>query len=207
MTTPQAPFDFLAQQTEVTPISAPAGTVISNTGSACLNLIILQKGNVRVYRPAEDGRTITLYHITPGEGCILTASCILNNQAFPAVAEIEQAVEGLVIPADKVLDWLQSEPLWQKYVFSLLTHRMSDLIRLVDNLAFCQLNVRLAQWLLVRSDKNHEIQTTHQIIADELASAREVISRLLKEFEKSGLIQLKRGVIKIINKDSINKIK
>lgn len=207
MTKLQAPFDFLAQQDEVTHVAVPAGVVISNTGDACLDLVILQTGKVRVFRPAEDGRAITLYHIAQGESCILTASCILNKQAFPAIAEIEQNVEGLVIPAQKVLEWLKSEPLWQHYIFSLLSHRMADLISLVDTLAFSQLNVRLAKWLLIRADKNKEIVATHQIIAEQLASAREVISRLLKEFEKEGLILLKRGVIVVINAEGLCNIK
>lgn len=207
MNIPQAPFDFLLNQLEVTQICAPSGTVISNTGDPCHDLVILRKGRVRVYRPAEDGRSITLYHVGQGESCILTASCILNTQTFPAIAEIEKDAEGLVIPAKKVLQWLESEPLWQQYIFSLLSHRMADLISLVDTLAFSNLNARLAKWLLSQSINNQKIHTTHQVIADELASSREVISRLLKEFERNGLVTLQRGAIEIINRDNINKIK
>jgi CRP/FNR family transcriptional regulator len=203
----QAPFDFLLSQSDVTRITAPTGTIISNTGDSCHELIILQKGQVRVYRPAKDGRAITLYHVNQGESCILTASCILNTQTFPAVAEIEKNAEGLVIPAKKMLQWLKTEPLWQQYIFSLLSHRMSDLISLVDALAFSNLNVRLAKWLLDQSNITPEIYTTHQIIAEELASSREVISRLLKEFEREGLVSLKRGIIEITNRENINKIK
>lgn len=207
MTPPQALLDFLRLQPEATQISAPAGTVISNTGDPCHDLIILQKGKVRVYRPADDGRAITLYHVNQGESCILTASCILNTLAFPAIAEIKQDAEGIVIPAEKMLQWLTSEPLWQQYIFSLLSHRMADLISLVDNLAFCKLNVRLAHWLLEKSDLQQDIITTHQVISEELASSREVISRLLKEFERQGLITLKRGTIKVINRSLLKKIK
>ncbi len=207
MNIPQALFDFLLGQHDVTRISAPTGTIISNTGDSCHELIFLQKGQVRVYRPAKDGRAITLYHVCQGESCILTASCILNTQTFPAIAEIVQDAEGLVIPAKKMLQWLKSEPLWQQYIFSLLSHRMSDLISLVDALAFSNLNVRLAKWLLEQSNITLEIYTTHQVIAEELASSREVISRLLKEFERNGLLTLRRGAIEITNRNKINKIK
>ena len=73
---------------------------------------------MRVYRPAEDGRAITLYHIGAGESCILTASCILNSQVFPAIAEIEQDAEGLVVSTQQMLHWLKTEPQWQQFIFS-----------------------------------------------------------------------------------------
>ena len=158
------------------------------------------------YRPAEDGRSITLYHVGEGESCILTASCILNTQTFPAIAEIEQDTEGLLIPEKQIHLWLKTEPCWQQYIFSLLSQRMEDLIRLVDALAFRHLDVRLAKWLLEQSSHQLAIRTTHQTIAEELASSREVISRLLKEFERDQLIKLGRGVIEIVDRDTMNKI-
>ncbi|MCF6202394.1 MAG: Crp/Fnr family transcriptional regulator [Methylococcaceae bacterium] len=161
MSNHKAPLDFLLSQPGVSRLTVPRGTIISNTGDSCYELIILQKGQVRVYRPAKDGRAITLYHVNQGESCILTASCILNTQSFPAIAEVEMNAEGLVIPAKKMLQWLKTEPLWQKYIFSLLSHRMSDLISLVDALAFSNLNVRLAKWLLDRSNISQEIYTTN----------------------------------------------
>ena len=206
MISSQAPFEFLLQQKEVTKISAPTGTVISNLGDPCHNLIILQQGLVRVYRPAEDGRSITLYHVGEGESCILTASCILNTQTFPAIAEIEQDAEGLLVPEKQIHLWLKTEPCWQQYIFFLLSQRMADLIRLVDALAFRHLDVRLAKWLLEQATHQQTIRTTHQIIAEELASSREVISRLLKEFERDHLIKLGRGVIEILDRSKMDEI-
>ncbi len=203
----QAPFDFLFKQSEVSKISAPIGTVICNIGDQCENLIILQKGRVRVYCLGEDGRAITLYHVSAGESCILTASCILNTQAFPAIAEIERDAEGLAVPTTLVVQWLKTEPLWQQYIFSLLSQRMSDLIRLVDTLAFHHLNVRLAAWLLEKSSHQQKIYITHQVVAEELASSREAISRLLKEFEREGFVKLGRGVIGVLDKDCLRSIK
>ncbi len=189
MDTTQAPFEFLLKQPQVKKVSVPSGTIISNLGDQCDNFIILQKGLVRVYRPAEDGRSITLYHIGAGESCILTAACILNSQVFPAIAEIEQDAEGLVVSTQQMLHWLKTETQWQQFIFSLLSQRMADLISLVDALAFRRLDSRLAAWLLEKSTTNQEISITHQIIAEELASSREVISRLLKEFERNNLIK------------------
>lgn len=204
---PSPPYRFLEQQPEIKTILAPAGTIISNTGDDCHSLIILKSGIVKVYRPAEDGRAITLYHIAENESCILTASCILNSQSFPAVAEVESDAQGLAIPADKMLSWLTSEPSWQQYLFSLLSQRMSDLISLVDALAFRKLDVRLAAWLLDNQNKSRKIFSTHQVIADELASSREVISRLLKEFENAGYLKLSRGQILLLRPEKILQIK
>ncbi|BCG65336.1 MAG: CRP/FNR family transcriptional regulator, anaerobic regulatory protein [Methyloprofundus sp.] len=203
----QAPFEFLLKQPQVKKVSVPSGTIISNLGDRCDNFIILQKGLVRVYRPAEDGRAITLYHIGAGESCILTASCILNSQVFPAIAEIEQDAEGLIVSTQQMLHWLKTEPQWQQFIFSLLSQRMADLISLVDALAFRRLDSRLAAWLLEKSATSQKISITHQIIAEELASSREVISRLLKEFERNQLIKLSRGKIEIIDPLKICKIK
>ena len=197
----QPPLDFLLAHSSVTEISAPAGTIICISGDICQQLIILQQGVVRVYHPAADGRSITLYHIGKNESCIVTASCIINGASFPAIAETETAVKGYAIPAEKVQEWMQTEPQWQHYLFGLLAQRMASLIELVDALAFKHLDNRLAEWLLRQSERHsrQHINTTHQFIAEDLASSREVISRLLKEFEREQLIKLGRGYIKILD--------
>lgn len=201
-----APIDFIRQQPNITEVSVPSNTVVCRSGDECQHLIIVLQGKVRVYRPSEDGRLITLYHIHEGEACILTTSCILNKTSFPAIAETEEETRGLIIPSDAVIKWLESETVWQKYIFALLSQRMADLISLVDALAFTNLDSRLANWLITHTTSNPIIKTTHQIIADELASSREVISRLLKKFEHNALISLKRGIIIIINHSELKKI-
>ncbi|NOQ17394.1 MAG: helix-turn-helix domain-containing protein [Methyloprofundus sp.] len=202
----QPPLDFLLQQDSVTEIKAPANTVICHSGDSCDNLIIIRTGSVRVSHIAADGRSITLYHIGENESCVLTASCIINHAAFPAIAETETAVTGYAIPAQKVQQWIQSEIQWQQYLFSLLSQRMASLIELVDSLAFQQLDKRLASWLLQQSklDNTLTLKTTHQFIADELASSREVISRLLKDLEHKKFITLSRGYIQIHNLSGLN---
>lgn len=196
-------FEFLQQQKEVKSVSASSGTVICNTGDKCQNLIILQEGQVRVSYPAADGRSITLYQVGAGESCILTASCIISPRTFPAIAKVEQKATGLAIPSEQVRSWLQTEPVWQQHLFDLLSQRMVDLISLVDALAFRHLDVRLANWLLKKSGPKKIIHTTHQAIAEELASTREVISRLLKEFERDGLVKLTRGLIEVVDQDKM----
>lgn len=202
------PLDFILNQNSVTEIAAPAGTIICRSGDMCQNLIILREGRVRVYHPATDGRSITLYHVGKNESCILTASCIINGAAFPAIAETETAAQGYAIPAAKVQQWMQSEPQWQHYLFGLLAERMGALIELVDALAFKRLDNRLAKWLLqqLQQEPTQQLKTTHQLIAEDLASSREVISRLLKEFEREQLISLGRGYIKVLDVEKLQRI-
>jgi len=199
--------NFLEQQESVKKVHVPAGVPVCQSGDFCKSLFIVLEGQVKVYRPAENGYSLTLYYINKSESCILTASSILNKMPFPAYAKTVTDVEALAIPPQKVEQWLEHEPLWQRYVLGLLSQRMSGLIDLVNALAFKGLDARLSIWLLNKTAMNqHElIKTTHQEIAGELASSREVISRLLKDFEQSGFIKLGRGSIKILDKASMKK--
>jgi CRP/FNR family transcriptional regulator len=191
--------NFLHQQDSVQEITVPADVMVCQSGDVCENLVIVLEGQVKVYRPAINGKSLTLYTVNENESCILTASCILNQTPFPAFAVTTTEVKALSIPPENVIDWLEHVPMWQKYMFSLLSQRMVNLIELVDAVAFESLDVRLKSWLKNQTDQEL-IQITHQQIAEELASSREVISRLLKKFEKEGIIKLGRGTIKLINK-------
>lgn len=195
---------FLNEQKEVKEVIVPEGVMVCQSGDVCESLVIVLEGQVKVYRPASSGRSLTLYYVNENESCILTASCILNKTVFPAFAKTMTEVKALSIPPNLVTSWLEHEPMWQKYIFGLLSQRMTGLIELVDSVAFESLDVRLADWLISRSEYE-PIQITHQKIAEDLASSREVISRLLKKFEKSGTIKLERGFIVIIDKDSLAK--
>lgn len=186
---------FLKSHTDVKEITVPAGNSVCQSGDRCESLIILLEGQVKVYRPAANGRSLTLYNIHENESCVLTASCILNEMPFPAFAETTTDVKGLVIPPVLVKQWLANEPLWQQYIFGMLSHRMANLIELVNALAFQGLDARLVAWL--KEQNKPLIHTTHQAIAEELASSREVISRLLKEFESEASIKLGRGTIEV----------
>lgn len=196
---------FLQKQENVQEIKVPAGVSICQSGDQCESLVIILTGKVKVYRPAASGRSLTLYYVNDNESCILTASCILNAIPFPAYAETITEVHGLSVPSDSVKEWLHSEPHWQQYIFGLLSQRMTGLIELVNALAFQGLDERLIHWLLIQTMNVSEINVTHQFIAEELASSREVISRLLKELERDKLIQLGRGSIRILNRDDLVK--
>jgi CRP/FNR family transcriptional regulator len=199
MTPHQELIEFLKQQSSVQKMRVPEHTMVSQPGDVCGNLVVVIDGQVKVYRPALNGRSLTLYNVNAGESCILTASCILNQTSFPVFAETTTEVNALVVPKHQVIEWLEHEPKWQKYMFGLLSQRMVNLIELLDTVAFESLDARLESWLLSHASENI-IQVTHQQIAEDLGSSREVISRLLKKFERNGLLTLGRGTISLLNK-------
>lgn len=188
--------DFLAKQ-QLQIVEVASNTIIADVGQECISLIILISGRVKVYKDSADGRSLTLYHILPKQSCVLTASCLMNKKPFNATAVTEENCKGYVVPESKMILWQRTEPEWQQFMFKTLATRMDELINKVDQIAFSSLEDRLYGWLEQQVD-NKVINITHQEIAEELASSREVVSRLLKKFEQKQYIQQQRGKITIL---------
>jgi len=181
----------------------PAGRDVFVEGDRIDAIALLISGVVRVYKIGETGREITLYRFGLGESCILTANAILSQQSFPAIATVEQDAEAVMIPADTFRDWMHHYDLWRGFVFDLLSQRLSSVMALVDEVAFRRMDKRVAALLLERCRLHNPIRVTHQEIAAELGSSREVISRLLEDFTSQGLIRLRRGTIEILDCQSL----
>jgi CRP/FNR family transcriptional regulator, anaerobic regulatory protein len=158
---------------------------------------------VRVYKIGETGREITLYRFGTGESCILTANAILSQQSFPAIATVEREAEAVMIPSNSFRDWVHRYDAWRGFVFELLSQRLSSVMAIVDEVAFRRMDGRLASLLLTRSRVENPIHITHQEIAAELGSSREVISRLLEDFSGEGLVKLTRGTIDVLDDQSL----
>ena len=184
----------------------PAGRDIFIEGDEVAAIAVLISGVVRVYKIGESGREITLYRFGLGESCILTANAILSRQAFPAIAIVEQDAEAVMIPADALRDWVQRYDLWRGFVFDLLSQRLVTLMEVVDEVAFRRMDARLADFLLKRSQIENPVQITHQEIAYELGSSREVISRLLEDLSSQGMINLGRGRIEVLDQTGIKSL-
>lgn len=167
-------------------------------------IALLISGVVRVYKIGETGREITLYRFGHGESCILTANAILSQKSFPAIATVEQAAEAVMIPAGKFRDWVKRYDAWREFVFDLLSDRLSTVMAVVDEVVFQRMDRRVASWLLTQSNVLHPIRITHQEIASELGSSREVISRILEDFSQKGLVEITRGAIEILDFDELN---
>jgi len=178
-------------------ITVPAHTTVFSQGDACKNYLIVLDGKLKVFTRAENGREIVLYRLNSGDSCVLTTSCLFSHKNYPAEGETETLVKALAIPASKFETALQQSASFRAQVFSAFSSHLSDMIVLVEEVAFGKLDVRLAKHLLAQRDENDTLTATHQNIATELGSAREVISRQLKELESRGLVEVNRGKILI----------
>ena len=181
----------------------PAGRDVFVEGDQVNAIALLISGVVRVYKVGETGREITLYRFGLGKSCILTANAILSQQSFPAIATVEQEAEAVMIPADAFRDWVGRYDRWRGFVFDLLSQRLASVMALVDEVAFRRLDARVAGLLLERSRADNPIHVTHQDIAAELGSSREVISRLLEDFAGRGFIRSARGTIEVLDRESL----
>ncbi len=181
----------------------PAGRDVFVEGDRIDAIALMISGVVRVYKIGETGREITLYRFGLGESCILTANAILSQQSFPAIATVEKEADAVMIPADTFRDWVHRYDLWRSFVFDLLSQRLSSVMAIVDEVAFRRMDKRVAALLVERSQIHNPIHITHQEIAAELGSSREVISRLLEDFTSRGLIRLGRGTIEILDYHSL----
>lgn len=182
----------------------PAGTHVFMEGDACSQIAILLDGSVRVYKIGETGREITLYRFERGESCILTANCILSRANFPAIATTERDIEAIIIPADTFRDWVNRHSPWRDYLFHLLSQRLAMVMTVVDEVAFRRMDARIADYLLLRSAKEGvALRVTHQEIAAELGTSREVVSRIMQDFIETGVVETGRGTITIKQRDRL----
>jgi CRP/FNR family transcriptional regulator, anaerobic regulatory protein len=181
----------------------PFGRDVFIEGDHVDAIALLISGVVRVYKIGETGREITLYRFGNGESCILTANAILSQKNFPAVATVEKEAEAVMIPADIFRDWVRRYDLWREFVFDLLSERLSSVMAIVEEVAFRRMDARLASLLSERGIRSDTIQITHQEIAAELGSSREVISRLLEDFSAQGIVEVSRGSVRILDREAL----
>lgn len=188
---------------QVRPLSVPTGTVLFDVGAACQALPLIQEGRIKVSKRAENGREIRLYHVLPGELCIVTVGCLLGGSAYEATGCAETPLRALTLPRPLFLRLITEHPPFRAWVFQLFTERISGLMQLVEEVAFHKLDQRLAAWLAQRAPL---VLASHQGIADELGSVREIISRLLRQFEEQGWVSLGRERIQVLDAPSLKRL-
>lgn len=181
----------------------PAGKDVFIEGDAADTLALLISGVVRVYKIGETGREITLYRFGRGESCILTANAILSNKSFPAIATVEEDAEAIIVPAEVFRDWVKRYDAWREFVFELLSERLATIMTVVDEVVFQRMDRRVAAWLSKLNTHAGPIRITHQEIAAELGSSREVISRILEDLSKADLVLLGRGTIEVLDTEGL----
>ena len=176
----------------------PEGTNLYWEGDSCAQIVFLLAGEIRVYKAHPGGREITLYEIAPGETCILNASCILARTGYPANARTNSPVEALLLPAAAFTSLMETYPELRAFVFNLLGQRLTAVMTLLEEVVFNRMNERLGDYLLEKS-ADHLLESTHQTIANDLGTSREVVSRLLKDMERSGKVTLSRNAIRLLS--------
>jgi CRP/FNR family transcriptional regulator len=192
--------DLLASATLM---QIPAGTIVFDEQQVCQGFPMLLSGTIRVLKASQNGRELQLYRVVPGESCILTSSCLLGKARYQARGIAEQDLEMVFLPSTLFYSLMASHDAFRLYIFNLFAERLTDLMQLVSAVAFQKLDQRLAALLI---GKTAPIHITHQALADELGSVREMISRLLKNFSEQGWIKLGREQIEIIDPAALKKL-
>lgn len=170
------------------------------------SLLFLHDGTIRVLQRSESGREIVLYRVEAGESCVLTTACMLAEEAYNAEGIAETDVTIVSLPKLAFDQLVAEEPEFRAFVFAAYSRRLIDLLRVVDDVAFGRMDMRLAERLLAMAGDGAEVQATHQQLAAELGTAREVVSRILNDFHKRGLIEPARGRIRIADADGLRRL-
>ena len=190
------PMDKLVSALEQLPrMRVPARAVLFDEGEPCKGFPFLLEGEIDVVRGSPDGRELSLYRVCPGEVCVVSAGCLFGSRPMNARGTTLSESFVIIASADCIRDWTDSRPV-RDFLFGMLADRLTDLMELVEAVAFQRLDQRLARTLLGHGQTLH---LTHQQIADELGTAREMVSRLLKRFEVDGLVTLGRERIDIVD--------
>ena len=183
-------------------VSVPAGTSLFGEGSPCRQFPLVLEGSIRVAK-ASEGRELQLYRVTPGESCVLTGGCLVGGRDYPATGVVERDARLVVLPKPVFDQLLGSHAPFRQYVFSLFAERLTDLMALVEAVAFHKLDRRLAAALLGRG---RVVALTHQQLADELGSVREIVTRVLRGFADQGWVQSTRGAIEVLDAAALRRV-
>lgn len=192
--------------TQATVVRLEPDTLFFERASRCEQVALIGAGSVRVYVVGDTGREITLYHVRPGETCPINVTTVLLGMDTPAMAVIEKPLVAVLLPVRYFKKWVAEQEVVRQFIFESFATRMVDILSLMEEISFRKMDQRLANFLSGQFEQSSAeppvANLTHEKIATELGSAREVISRLLRDFERKGVIELARG--RIVRKDAIS---
>ena len=191
----------LAQTSRI--VELPAGTQIFGPGQAPENFLLLLDGTVRVQQTSETGREIVLYRVSAGESCALTTACLMGYEEYLAEGIAETDITAVAIPRTTFDALIGSSAEFRRFVFTAFSVRVTNLFKVIDEVAFSRIDIRLAHKLLELVGDNNHIKVTHQQMASELGTAREVVSRQLLEFQRRQWLNLSRGDIEIVDRNGL----
>jgi CRP/FNR family transcriptional regulator len=180
-----------------------AGTSIFTEGSGCGKIGFVEQGVIRIFKLSETGREITLYRIGKGESCILSMSCALSHPIHQANAVVEEDATLLTLTTEDFQRLVERSHEARNYLFSQFASRLTDVMLLIEEIVFRRMDERLAERLAAMTQHTPLVEKTHEELAAELGTAREVVSRTLKEFERAGFVQLSRGAVVVIDRKGL----
>ena len=195
---------YLVDESHV--MTVPAGKAVFGPGAVPDSLLFLLNGRVRVQQTSESGRDIVLYRVEAGESCVLTTACLLAHEPYSAEGVTETEVTAVAIPRGAFDRLMASSREFREFVLTAYARRITDLFRVIDEVAFGRIDVRLAGRLLSLASEGDELATTHQQLATELGTAREVISRVLNDFQKRGFVAQSRGRITLLDRAQLQRL-
>ncbi|MDZ4135398.1 MAG: Crp/Fnr family transcriptional regulator [Paracoccaceae bacterium] len=196
--------DILRRKSAV--MSVPQGTVIFGPGKSPENLLLLLEGRVRVQQVSEAGREIVLYRVEAGESCVMTTACLLAHENYAAEGIAETDVRAVGIPRAVFDDLVSQSVNFRTFIFTAYSRRITDLFLVIEEIAFRRFDIRLAQKLLDLARGTAHIKATHQQMAAELGTAREVVSRQLGEFQRRGWVVQSRGAIELADNAALARL-
>jgi len=192
---------------QVQRVHLPAGEAVFQRGDTCRNYMVVVDGCVRIQVLSTGGREVVLYRVGDGQSCVITTSCLISHEAYPAEGITERATDALIIPKELFNEALAHSESFRKFVFASQGQRLGDLIKRVEDVAFGRIDARLAKHLVDRCENEPGLITaTHQQLASELGTAREVVSRQLKVFEKQAWIAVHRGSVEILQPQALSRV-
>ena len=199
------PPDFPSELATAPTMKIAAGEPVFHQGDSCDNYVVVVSGAVKIFARSAAGKEIVLYRVGAGEVCVLTTSCLLAHKRYPAEAIAETDLVLKVLPRQRFELLLDTSKSFRKFVFASFSARLANLIAVVQQVALESVEERLVKYLLIHCDKNNKVSATHQAVATEIGSAREVVSRQLKALERQGWLQIERGVITLCDKAALQR--
>lgn len=184
------------------------GTYILGFSDACLGMVYIRKGSIRVFITSEEGREVTLFHISEGECCVFSSACVIGGVTLDVQMVAESEVELLAIHAGTVAKLMESNIHFKCFIYELAAKRYSTVVWVMQQILFAHFDERMARFLLSRYEKTGDstIRMTQEAMAQEVNSAREVVARMLRQFESDGLIELNRGIVILKNIELLKNI-
>jgi CRP/FNR family transcriptional regulator len=189
--------------TQATEVELDAGMRVFSQGQPAENFVVVTEGCITVFARSDDGKEVVLYRVRPGELCILTTACVIGHTPYPAEAITDTQTKARVIPITEFERYLDQSDEFRQFVFAGMGQRLAQVTKRFEHMVLDSIDRRLATFLLSRSATRPVIAVTHEKLASEIGTAREVISRHLKSMENDKLVKLSRGEIEIIDREAL----